>query len=392
VDAGWGKELIDALCADASELRIICPFIKARALTRLLSRRPNSIQVITRFNLADFAEGVSDIAALRNLLVAGAHVRGVRNLHAKLYLFGASRVIVTSANLTETALDRNHEFGIVSQDSGIITTCRAYFDNLWTRGGPDLSCEQIAAWDETITRFRATGARLNHPTGFRDYGADAGITGPPPITLPPVVADAPQAFVKFLGEGDNRVSLSFFTIDEIERSGCHWAVAYPASKRPTGVEDDALIFIARLTYDPNDIRIFGRAIALRHVPGRDDATTQDIALRSWKATWPRYIRVHHAEFVAGSMANGVSLNELMDALGPNSFAPTQRNALRGEGNIDPRKAYRQQAAVELSREGLWWLSNRLQAAFEAHGTVPQDTLDNLDWPVLPIGPSTGNGG
>ena len=40
VDAGWGKELTDALRADAGELRIICPFIKVGALDRLLSHRP----------------------------------------------------------------------------------------------------------------------------------------------------------------------------------------------------------------------------------------------------------------------------------------------------------------------------------------------------------------
>jgi hypothetical protein len=229
VDTGWGKELIDALRADTSELKIICPFIKAGALDRLLSSRPRSIQVITRFNLADFAEGVSDIAALRKLLNAGGRVRGVRNLHAKLYLFGASRVIVTSANLTEAALNRNHEFGMVSQDAAVIATCRAYFDNLWTRGGSDLSAEQIDAWDETVTRYRATGTRPNRPSGLGDYGVDAGITEPPPTMLPSVVADASQAFVKFLGEGNNRAPLSFSTIQEIDRSGCHWAVAYPAS-------------------------------------------------------------------------------------------------------------------------------------------------------------------
>ena len=201
--------------------------------------------------------------------------------------------------------------------------------------------------------------------------------------MPTVVADARQAFVKFLGEGDNRVPLSFSTIEEIERAGCHWAVAYPASKRPSGVKDDAVIFIARLTQDPNDILVFGRAIGMKHVLSRDDATPGDISLRPWKATWPRYIRVHHAEFVAGSMENGVSLNELMDTLGADSFAPTQRNAERGEGNTNPRRAYQQQAAVELSGEGLSWLGERLQSAFDAHGKVPQDTLDKLDWPVLP---------
>lgn len=382
VDAGWGAELTAALRADTSEFRVICPFIKAGALDRLLSLDPANIQVITRFNLVDFAEGVSDIAALRMLLDAGAQVRGVRKLHSKLYLFG-NRAIVTSANLTKAALDSNHEFGLVTDDAPIIATCRAYFDDLWQRGASNLSRGQLKAWEEVVTRHRALGGRPSSQTGLGDFGADAGGAGPPPVRMPTVMADARQAFVKFLGEGDNRVPLSFNTIEEIERAGCHWAVAYPASKRPSGVEEDAIIFIARLTRDPNDIRIFGRSVGMRHQPGRDDATAADIALRPWKEKWPRYIRVHHAEFVAGRMENGVSLNELMDTLGAESFAPTQRHTLRGEGNTDPRKAYRQQAAVELSAEGFSWLGERLQAAFDEHGMVPQDTLDQLDWPLLP---------
>lgn len=382
VDAGWGAELAAALRADTSEFRVICPFIKAGALDRLLSLDPANIQVITRFNLVDFASGVSDIAALRMLLDARAQVRGVRKLHSKLYLVG-NRAIVTSANLTKAALDSNHEFGLVTDDAPIIATCRAYFDDLWQRGASNLSRGQLNAWEEVVTRHRALGGRPSSETGLGDFGAHAGGAGPPPVRMPTVMADARQAFVKFLGEGDNRVPLSFTTIEEIERAGCHWAVAYPASKRPSGVEEDAIIFIARLTRDPNDIRIFGRSVGMRHQPGRDDATAADIALRPWKEKWPRYIRVHHAEFVAGRMENGVSLNELMDTLGADSFAPTQRNTLRGEGNTDPRKAYRQQAAVELSAEGFSWLGERLQAAFDEHGMVSQDTLDQLDWPVLP---------
>src|SRR5437016_11038765 len=134
VDSGWATELTNALRDDANKLRIICPFIKVSALDRLLSRGLSSIQVITRFHLGDFAEGVSDIAALRKLLNAGANVRGVRNLHAKLYLFDESRAIVTSANLTEAAMNRNHEFGMIAEDKAVISACRAYFDDLWQRG------------------------------------------------------------------------------------------------------------------------------------------------------------------------------------------------------------------------------------------------------------------
>ena len=157
VDEGWRRELAEAARGDASELRIICPFIKVGALDSLLSRQPDNVQVITRFNLADFAEGVSDIAVLRKLLDINARVRGVRNLHAKLYVFGASRAVITSANLTDAALNRNHELGVVAEDAETIAACRIYFDNLWQHAGNDLRPDQLEAWDEIVTGHRLRG-------------------------------------------------------------------------------------------------------------------------------------------------------------------------------------------------------------------------------------------
>ena len=80
----------------------------------------------------------------------------------------------------------------------------------------------------------------------------------------------------------------------------------------------------------------------------DDATAEDIAARPFKQKWPRYVRVHHAEFIAGKLSNGVSLRQLMTELKSDSFVSTQLNARRGDGNTDPRKAYSQQPAVELT--------------------------------------------
>src|ERR1017187_8445929 len=112
VDSGWDQILDDALSADRSRVRIICPFIKEKAAKRLLAYgRPKQLEVITRYDLNCFRDGVSDIAALRLLFTAGAKIRGIKNLHAKAYLIGAGRAIVTSANLTEQGLIRNHEFG-----------------------------------------------------------------------------------------------------------------------------------------------------------------------------------------------------------------------------------------------------------------------------------------
>jgi hypothetical protein len=224
VDSGWSREFSDALRTNTSELRIISPFIKAGALARLLRAGPRSILAITRFDLSDFSEGVSDISALRHLLEFGAKVHGVKKLHAKMYLFGSKLAIVTSANLTEAALDRNHEFGLASDDPAIIGACRDYFDSLWRRSGADLTLLQLDQWDRIVTHHRAEGGRRGRPTGLGDFGADAGMVSGPLDLLPVAVTDAPQAFVKFFGQGSNRAPLSLPTIDEVRRAGCHWAL------------------------------------------------------------------------------------------------------------------------------------------------------------------------
>lgn len=141
--------------------------------------------------------------------------------------------------------------------------------------------------------------------------------------------------------------------------------------------------MGRMVNEPNDTLIYGRAIGEKHRPGRDDATAEDIARRSWKTTWPHYIRVHHAEFLSGDLANGISLNALMRELGSDSFLPTQRNAQRGSGNTDPHKAYRQQAAVELTPQAATWLNGQLDSAFLKHGRLTAAQLEALDWPEVP---------
>jgi len=336
------------------------------------------LKVITRFNINDFAEGVSDIAALRTLLKAGATVRGIKYLHSKLYLFGDKRAILTSANLTEAALRRNHEFGFVSEDAAVIAACNNYFVDLWAKGGSDLTEDMLDKWDEKVARHLITGRRQHPYPQLGDYGANAGFTPLSPYLGPPIYAEAPQAFVKFLGESKDRVPLSCTTYDEIVRSGCHKLLAYPSTKRPRNVKDGAIMFVGRLTQNPADIRVFGRAIGMSHVPERDNATQEDKDRRKWMGTWDKFVRVHHAEFVAGTMNNGISLNQLMDELKSSCFMATQRNERKGEGNTDPRRAYSQQAAVQLSTEGQMWLAEKLQSAFDMNGTIHESELGNLE--------------
>lgn len=382
VDSGWDTVLLGAVKEAGSGLRIVCPFIKKGAVERLLGRlKPDALSVITRFNLDDFAQGVSDLTALRDLMDRGAQIRGVKHLHAKLYLFGDRQAILTSANLTEAALHRNHELGFVAEDAEIVARCRRYFDELWEKAGPDLTASRLGAWESAVTKYLAGGAgpTVAAKRSLSDEGVDAGLAADP-VDLPPIVADAPQAFVKFFGESNNRATRSMSVFEEVRRSGCHRACTYPKGKRPRQVRDGAVMFMGRMVEDPNDIVIYGRAIGMNHVPGRDDATPDDIALRDWKVNWPHYVRVHHAEFVGGTLANGISLNALMQVLKSDAFVATQRNAANGSGNTNPRTAYRQQAAVQLTLAATAYLNAQLQGAYAEHGKLAPAELARLDWP------------
>jgi hypothetical protein len=383
IDRDWDTAISDGLRRDASSFRVICPFVKKQVLTRLINQHePGQLRLITRLKLADFADGVSDIPALRAVLEAGGDVRGVRGLHAKVFLFGSTRAAVTSANLTVRGLTSNHEFGCISEEPPFVQACSAYFDSLWDAAKTDITREQLDYWQSLVDEHLDTGARPAAAAALPDFGATVTATA---TTLPDVApagwpAESGQAFVKFFGEGSNRADYSAWTLGEVERSGCHWACTYPAGKRPRAVQDGDTIFVARLVRSPNDTIIFGRVIGREHRDGHDDASPEDVGLRPFKEKWPHYIRVHHGQFVAGTLSNGVSLAELMDTLGAGAFASTSANAAAGHGNTDPRRALPQQAHVRLSPAAAAWVTARLEDAFRLHGTVPEESLDQLDWP------------
>ncbi|MGJ8632289.1 MAG: phospholipase D-like domain-containing protein [Luteolibacter sp.] len=389
IDGGWSSHFTARAKERHATLRVVCPFIKQRAVKRLLDsgHRPG-IQIITRFNLTDFSSGVSDVGALKWMIKQGAQIRGVKGLHSKMYLFGDRHSMVTSANLTEAALFRNQEYGFVSQDKNVAKDCHSYFDRLWGAAGADLTLDQLAKWQNTLRAGVAGGAKPPPSPSLPDEGVTLSLLTPPSsvigstsIPLPPLFAEAEQAFVKFLGTSEDRWPTTSKVIEVIEATDCHRICAYPKRKRPNIVQTGAIMFIARLLID-GDIMVFGRALAIRHRPGTDEATADDIAHLGWMETWSNFVRIHHAEFVDGTLESGIRLSELMADLGTNSFASTQLRATNGETNIDPRRAYGQQAAVRLSRKGLDWLNARLEEAFNVNGKLGSEVLRGLRWPEV----------
>lgn len=90
-----------------------------------------------------------------------------------------------------------------------------------------------------------------------------------------------------------------------------------------------MMFMGHLVRGPNDIKVYGRAVARAYEEGRDDAGAEDVARRPWLERWPHFIRVEGMEFVAGVLGDGVSLAELMTSLGPMPSVRRRRMRIGG---------------------------------------------------------------
>ncbi|MCI5851678.1 MAG: hypothetical protein MR009_09000 [Sutterellaceae bacterium] len=100
----WNRGLVIPLRRAASRARtivLVTPYVKRRALEAVL--RPGlpfeSLTLVTRCDLDDFAAGLSDLDALSDIWALGGSVCGIPNLHAKYYRFDKD-VFLGSANLT----------------------------------------------------------------------------------------------------------------------------------------------------------------------------------------------------------------------------------------------------------------------------------------------------
>ncbi len=366
VSTEWANEIDRAVDQPWTSLLIVCPFIKLTTMKRLLrGRGKRPIRVITRFNLDDFNAGVSDLDSLAAVIDAGGQVRGVKGLHAKLYIFDPVCAIVTSANLTEAALLRNHEFGFVSTGFSVVSACHDYAETLWDAAGDNLTLAQIDDWRCTLARARASYPPV---PSLGDQGHSVAVSTP--LVLKSYSPFEAQAFVKFFGTSGEREPLTERVIDQLRGGSSHWACTY--SKRPRQVRDGATMFLSRMVI-PNDYRIYGQAIGRAHDPDRDMASAADLARMPWKSKWPYYVRIHSPRCIDATLGDGISLAEMMDDLGPHSFAPTSRNFAANDGrNIVPRRALMQQPQVELTPDAIAWISERLDSAFLKHGTILAD--------------------
>jgi hypothetical protein len=114
------------------EIKLCAPFIKTSIVNDILKYKKQNVKVtaITNVKLMSFYRKVLDIEALSKIINSNGKVYNYPMLHAKVYIFDAAKLIISSANLTEAGLKKNKEYGIISDDMDLINTANADFINM----------------------------------------------------------------------------------------------------------------------------------------------------------------------------------------------------------------------------------------------------------------------
>lgn len=348
-------------------VRIVSPFISEHIVDLLLHHFHGSkIQVITRYNLNDYGSGVSSLTAIEKLVKAKADVRGVRALHSKLYLFDQKSALIASANFTSGGFFKNLEFGVLSDDSAIVSQSQDYFDKLWKLDPQPLQQNQIDQWRKEIENSRANTPKV---TPLPDYGQ----------SYIRKKIGTKRYFIKIFGTKDDRASLGYSTKEEIEESHCHYALSFSRRKndgRPTRYRDGDVVFMATMLHGHN-YAIFGRGICYSHHHNRDIADADDIKAVSWRGDWPILVRVHSTRFIDSTMGNCPTMADLIGDLSYQSFKNTLVRHESGERNINPLNSLRQKPDVWLSEMGALWCEQRFEDTLKNLGEVPYSYVNQF---------------
>lgn len=362
----WYKQLLAELDKTV-QLRIISPFLSEQIIRNLHGRfNFDNFQLITRYNLVDFASNVSNLAGLKFAVERGAQIYGIKDLHSKVYLFDQRATIISSANLTRGGLIDNYECGLYTTDQAIIVELDRYFNFFKNIGGNPLTVEECERWKEDLEQKSEICNTPN--TSLPDYGKTGAISATDQIK---------SYYIKIFGTSRNRKNLETTIKEEVDRALCHYACGFSSKKKPRKINNGDIIYMARMTEDPRDLAIFGRAEAIRFDEKRDKATENEIKQRPWKKDYPIYLRVRNPVFIDGKFGDCVLLGDLINELDFESFPSTKRKVESGARDVNPRLSWRQQPYVQLTEKAVEWLEPKFNRGLKDIGTIPPEFLYKL---------------
>ncbi len=170
IGPAWRNHLAGVVAEARDTILVAVPFIKYEEAVWLCRQMDPEIEITTLTNIN--AEAVSsaalDISALRCLanISRSAKLIALPNLHAKVFVADETAAIVTSGNLTRSALERNIEYGVVIREPTLVRTIRQDMMS-FARIGRQVNTGDLAELARLEKKLRVADAQVSRSTAFK---------------------------------------------------------------------------------------------------------------------------------------------------------------------------------------------------------------------------------
>ncbi|KYQ01860.1 phospholipase D-like domain-containing protein [Bacillus paranthracis] len=149
----YTTELARLANSTKQSLKITSPYITFKGI-EYIKHTDVKPKIITRVTASNLSSNALDGKALKHLLVLGAEIRSIPNLHAKLYLIDDNQGIITSSNLTASGFSKNVELGVYFKDEqDLFKSVDYFFSRLWEKAHP-VTLESLEQFEKQIKNIK----------------------------------------------------------------------------------------------------------------------------------------------------------------------------------------------------------------------------------------------
>lgn len=140
----WSDQFDTLLSQASSSLALCAPYVGRAPCERIRSRLSSiglsefHLSVLTDLSRDNILSGATDVCALADVLRAWpeTNLRFLPSLHAKIYVADDRCAVITSANLTNSGLSRNFEYGVLFDDPETVRAVKNDLQQYASLGSP----------------------------------------------------------------------------------------------------------------------------------------------------------------------------------------------------------------------------------------------------------------
>lgn len=166
----WDATFSKLVATVTSQLLILSPYITRQPVEKVLAilkqnnrNQTVRLRVVTDLSPPSLASQSLDVGALLLLIeqLPNASVTHLPRLHAKVYVADQTCAVITSANMTDSGLSQNYEFGVYLSDPMLVARVRTDAEAYAGLGG-DVSRDDLADLKGTTDELAALWKKAEH--------------------------------------------------------------------------------------------------------------------------------------------------------------------------------------------------------------------------------------